>query len=151
MQLPRCLQLVCGAASQQSERIAFMNKKLLTVEKAQSSQNDRSWFGNAPSCSAIMEHSQIPQNVIVWGDIYVRAKTPCFLWSKGVELTRTSTEATSSRPWNFHGPGNTLATWNGRSSRVPLRSAGRKQLRTGAKSILQFSLRLQNDCHTILI
>ncbi|XP_076037187.1 uncharacterized protein LOC143022725 [Oratosquilla oratoria] len=151
VQLQRCRQLIHRAAGQQWERIVFTDEKLFTVEQAHNRQNDRSWSAEAPGTSAIIEHRQNPQSVMVWGGICASVKTPLVFVERGQKSTRTCTDATSSRPWYFRGPSSTLAMRNGRSSRIPLRPTGQKRLRSGAKPIFWVSSHLRNGRRTLRI
>ena len=76
VRLQRCRQLKRRAASQRWERILFTDEKLFTVEQAHNHQNDKSWSAEAPGTSAIVEHLQNPQSVMIWGGICASGKTP---------------------------------------------------------------------------
>ena len=88
VRLQRCRQLKCRAAAQRWERILFTDEKLFTVEQAHNHQNDRSWSAEAPGTSAIVEHRQNPQSVMVWGGICASGKTPLVFVGQGVKINQ---------------------------------------------------------------
>lgn len=88
VRLQRCRQLKRRAAGRQWERILFTDEKLFTVEQAHNRQNDRSWSAEAPSTSAIVEHRQNPQSVMVWGGICASGKTPLVFVDQGVKVNQ---------------------------------------------------------------
>ncbi|XP_076058393.1 uncharacterized protein LOC143035330 [Oratosquilla oratoria] len=88
VRLQRCRQLIRRAAGQQWERIVFTDEKLFTVEQAYNRQKDRSWSAEAPGTSAIIEHRQNPQSVMVWGGICASGKTPLVFVEQGVKIDK---------------------------------------------------------------
>ena len=70
------------------EGILFTDEKLFTVEQAHNHQNDRSWSAEAPGTSAIVEHRQNPQSVMVWGGICASGKTPLVFVDQGVKINQ---------------------------------------------------------------
>ena len=122
----RCRLLKRRAAGQRWEHMLFTDEKLFTVGQAHNHQNDRIWSAEAPGNSAIVEHRQNPQSVMVWGGICASVKTPWFSWIKGSKSTKRCTAATFSRPWYFRGPRSTSAIRHGRSNMTLLRSTGRR-------------------------
>ena len=79
---------IAEVASQRWERILFTDEKLLTVEQTHNHQNDRSWSAEAPGTSAIVEHRQNPQSVMVWGRICASGKTPLVFVDQGVKINQ---------------------------------------------------------------
>ncbi|GFW62657.1 paired domain-containing protein [Trichonephila clavipes] len=71
----RWRQLLRRAASQRWDRFLFADEKLFTVRQVHNSQNDRIWCVDALSTPAIVEHSQHPKSVMVWGGIYASGET----------------------------------------------------------------------------
>ncbi|GFV14239.1 uncharacterized protein TNCV_1163621 [Trichonephila clavipes] len=45
------------------------------VQQVHNSQNDRIWWADAPSTSAIIEHRQYPKSVMIWDGICANGKT----------------------------------------------------------------------------
>ena len=88
MRLDRCRKLKVRAAGGGWERILFTDEKLFTVEQAYNRQNDRMWSTEAPGTSAIVEHRQKPQSVIVWGGISASGKTPLVFVDQGVKINQ---------------------------------------------------------------
>ena len=88
VRLQRCRQLKRRAAAQRWERILFTDEKLFTVEQAHNQQNDRSWSAEAPGTSAIVEHRQNPESVMVWGGICASGKTTLVLVDQGVKINQ---------------------------------------------------------------
>ena len=66
----------------------FTDEKLFTVEQAYNHQNNRSWSAEAPGTSAIVEHRQNPQSVMVWGGICASGKTPLVSVDQGVKINQ---------------------------------------------------------------
>ncbi|UYV62185.1 hypothetical protein LAZ67_1008139 [Cordylochernes scorpioides] len=75
VRLERCRQLKHRATGQRWERILFTDEKLLTLEQSHNHQNDRSWSAEVPGTSAIVEHCQNLQSVMVWAGICASGKT----------------------------------------------------------------------------
>ncbi|UYV69197.1 hypothetical protein LAZ67_6002781 [Cordylochernes scorpioides] len=77
------------ATGQRLERIQFTDEKLFPIEQAHNHQMDRSWSAEAPDTSAIAEHRQNPQSVIVWAGIRVSDKTPSLVFvDQGVKINQ---------------------------------------------------------------
>lgn len=88
VRLQRCRQLKRRAAGDRWERILFTDEKLFSVEQAHNCQNDRVWSTEAPGTSAIVEHRQNPQSVMVWGGICASGKTPLVFVDQGVKINQ---------------------------------------------------------------
>ena len=89
VRLQRCRQLMRHAAAQRWEHILFTDEKLFfIVEQAHNHQNDKSWSAEAPGTSAIVEHRQNPQSVMVWGGICASSKTPLVFVDQGVKINQ---------------------------------------------------------------
>jgi inhibitor of nuclear factor kappa-B kinase subunit alpha len=88
VRLQRCHQLKRRAAAQRWERILFTDEKLFSVEQAHNHQNDRIWSPEAPGTSAIVQHRQNPQSVMVWGGICANGKTPLVFVAQGVKINQ---------------------------------------------------------------
>ncbi|XP_076249920.1 uncharacterized protein LOC143189100 [Rhynchophorus ferrugineus] len=72
--------------TQRWERILFTKEKLFTVEY--NHQNDRSWYVKAAGTSAVVEHRQNPQFVMVWAGICSTSKTPLVLVHQWVKIKK---------------------------------------------------------------
>lgn len=88
VRLERCKRLLRRHAPLDWDRILFTDEKLFTVEQAHNHQNDRSWSAEAPGTSAIVEHRQNPQSVMVWGGICASGKTPLVFVDQGVKINQ---------------------------------------------------------------
>lgn len=88
VRLQRCRQLLRRAAPLSWNRIVFTDEKLFTVEQAHNRQNDRIWSVNAPGTSAVVEHRQYPQSVMVWAGICSTGKTPLVFVDRGVKINQ---------------------------------------------------------------
>ena len=88
VRLQRCRLLRRRAAGHRWERILFTDEKVFTVEQAHNHQNDRIWSPQLPSTSAIVEHRQNPQSVMVWGGICATGKTPLVFVDQGVKINQ---------------------------------------------------------------
>ncbi|GBL93111.1 hypothetical protein AVEN_216464-1 [Araneus ventricosus] len=86
VRLQRCRKLLRRTARQSWERFLFTDEKLFTVQQDHNSQNDRIWFVDAPSISAIVEHRQHLKFVMVWGGICASGKTPLVSVDEGVKI-----------------------------------------------------------------
>lgn len=86
VRLLRCRQLQRRAAGQKWETIVFTDEKIFNVEQSHNHQNDRSWCTERPNNSAIVEHRQNPQSVMVWAGICASGKTPLVFVEKGVKI-----------------------------------------------------------------
>ncbi|VDP15166.1 unnamed protein product [Heligmosomoides polygyrus] len=78
---------VVRAAGRGWERILFTNEKLFTVEQKHNRQNHRMWLTGAASTSAIVEHRQNVQSVLVWAQSAPPARSLVFL-DKGVKIDK---------------------------------------------------------------
>ncbi|GBM82296.1 hypothetical protein AVEN_149621-1 [Araneus ventricosus] len=86
MRLQRCQKLLRRTASQLWERFLFTDEKLLTVQQAHNSQNNRIWSVDAPSTSVFVEHCQHPKSVMVWGRICTSGKTRLVFVDEGIKI-----------------------------------------------------------------
>lgn len=87
VRLQRCRQLLRRAAGQSWESILFTDEKIFTIEQAHNHQNDRNWCSERPT-TAIVEHRQNPQSVMVWAGICATGKTPLVFVEKGVKINQ---------------------------------------------------------------
>jgi len=151
VRIQRCRQLKRRAAGQRWEHILFTDEKIFTVEQVHNHQNDRIWSAEAPGTSAVVEHSQNPASVMVWGGICASGKTPLVFIDQGVkinqEVYRRDILEAVVLPWAQQHFGE----HNGFSSRIPRRPTRRKRLKTGAKLIFPILSLLRNGRPTRMI
>ena len=148
VRLQRCRLLQQRAAGTRWERILFTDEKLFSVEQAHNRQNDRYWSSQSPGSSAIVEHRQNPQSVMVWGGICSSVKTPLVFVEQGVKINQKmygkDILETVVLPWahqHFGIP-------NGPSSKTRHQPIGRKPHRSGVGTIFRLSSQHKNGRHT---
>lgn len=88
IRLERCRGLKLRAEPNSWQNILFTDEKIFTVEQYHNHQNDRVWASSAPGPSAIIEHRQAPQSVMVWAGICSSGKTPLIFVDRGVKMNQ---------------------------------------------------------------
>lgn len=124
------------------EEILITDEKLFTVEQLHNRQNVKSLPTGATGISAIVtEHRQNPQSLMIWGEICTKGKIPLLVFvPQGVkinqEVYRYDIPVVHSRVQHHLGG----VEWTFQQDQL----TERKQLRSGAKSILLVSSHLRN-------